>query len=147
MLIALLFSPSHSQPQRQSLPIFKYRDHILSVLDSSQIFVLSGETGCGKSTQVPAYLLEHCLSKGEPCKIYVTEPRRISAISLAERVSAEMGEPKGAVGGNESLVGYAIRLESNVGRNAKLVYATTGIVLRMLEGTAFNEITVSYIPL
>lgn len=54
-----------------------------------------------------------------------------------------MGEAKGAVGGNDSFVGYAIRLESNVGRNAKLVYATTGIVLRMLEGNAFNEITVS----
>lgn len=97
----------------------------------------------GKSTQVPAYVLEHCLSRGQPCKVYVTEPRRISAISLAERVSSELGEPAGAVGGNDSLVGYAIRLESNVGRNARLVYATTGIVLRMLEGTAFNDITVS----
>ncbi|KDN44394.1 P-loop containing nucleoside triphosphate hydrolase protein [Tilletiaria anomala UBC 951] len=126
---------------RKQLPIYSFRDHILEVLENSQVFVLSGETGCGKSTQVPAYILEHCLGRGLPCKVYCTEPRRISAISLAERVSAEFGEAKNAVGSDDSLVGYSIRLESNVGRNAKLIYATTGIVLRMLEGEAFNEIT------
>ncbi|KAJ1030115.1 hypothetical protein NDA16_000815 [Ustilago loliicola] len=128
-------------PGRQSLPIANHRQEILDLIENNQIFVLSGETGCGKSTQVPAYILEHCMSQGRNCKIYVTEPRRISAISLAERVSEELGEPRKSVGSNDSLVGYAIRLESNVGKNARLVYATTGIVLRMLEGTAFNEIT------
>ncbi|EPQ28968.1 uncharacterized protein PFL1_03258 [Pseudozyma flocculosa PF-1] len=128
-------------PGRQGLPIAKYRQEILDIVESSQIFVLSGETGCGKSTQVPAYILEDCMAKGRNCKIYVTEPRRISAISLAERVSEELGEPRGSVGTGDSLVGYAIRLESHVGRNARLVYATTGIVLRMLEGTAFDDIT------
>lgn len=128
-------------PQRQSLPIFKYRDHILDVMNNNQVFVLSGETGCGKSTQVPAYILEHCMAAGKPCKIYCTEPRRISAISLAERVSQELGEPKGAVGGDNSLVGYAIRLDSHIGRDARLVYATSGILLRMLEGTSVNEVT------
>ncbi|CAO1617715.1 unnamed protein product [Sympodiomycopsis kandeliae] len=128
-------------PQRQSLPIFKYREHIIDVLENNQVFVLSGETGCGKSTQVPAYILEHCMAAGKPCKIYCTEPRRISAISLAERVSQELGEPKGAVGGDDSLVGYAIRLDSHIGREARLVYATSGILLRMLEGTSVNEVT------
>ncbi|SNX81910.1 probable DNA/RNA helicase (DEAD/H box family II) [Melanopsichium pennsylvanicum] len=128
-------------PGRQGLPIANHRQEILDLVEDNQIFVLSGETGCGKSTQVPAYILEHCMSQGRNCKIYVTEPRRISAISLAERVSEELGEPRKSVGSNDSLVGYAIRLESNVGKNARLVYATTGIVLRMLEGTAFNEIT------
>ncbi|CAD6887094.1 unnamed protein product [Tilletia caries] len=139
----LVNTPSYQKMliQRKTLPISAYREHILEIVDNSSIFVLSGETGCGKSTQVPAFVLEHCLSRGQPCKIYVTEPRRISAISLAERVSAEMGEPAGAVGSDGSMVGYAIRLESQVGRRARLVYATTGIVLRMLEGNAFNEIT------
>lgn len=131
----------HMLPQRQSLPIYQYRDHILDVLDSSQMFVLSAETGAGKSTQVPAYILEHCLSQGKPCKIYCTEPRRISAISLAERVSQELGERKGQVGTDDSLVGYAIRLDSHIGREAKLVYATSGILLRMLEGTSVNDVT------
>lgn len=90
----------------------------------------------GKSTQVPSFILEHELSRGKPCKIYCTEPRRISAISLARRVSEELGERKNELGTSRSLVGYAIRLESNTSRETRLVYATTGIVMRMLEGSS-----------
>ena len=105
----------------------------------------------GKSTQLPAYILEDHLSKGKHCKIYCTEPRRISAISLAQRVSLELGDPPGSVGTFSSLVGYSIRLESNTTRNTRLAFVTNGIALRMLErgsgsggnGTAFDEITVS----
>ena len=82
---------------------------------------------------VPAYILEHELSSGRSCKIYCTDPRRISAISLARRVSEELGERKGDVGTSRSLVGYAIRLESRMNSHTRLVYATTGIVMRMLE--------------
>lgn len=105
----------------------------------------------GKSTQVPSFILEDQLSRGNHCKIYCTEPRRISAISLAQRVSRELGEPPGACGTMNSLVGYSIRLESNTSRNTRLAFVTNGIALRMLEGgsgqngmgTAFDEITVS----
>jgi ATP-dependent RNA helicase DHX29 len=77
-----------------------------------------------------------------PCKIYCTEPRRISAISLARRVSEELGERKNDLGTSRSLVGYAIRLESNTTKETRLVYATTGIVMRMLEGSNdLGEIT------
>ena len=89
----------------------------------------------GKSTQVPSFILEDQLSRGKPCKIYCTEPRRISAISLARRVSEELGERKNDLGTSRSLVGYAIRLESNTSKETRLVYATTGIVMRMLEGS------------
>lgn len=144
---------------------------------SSLAVKLGGESDCvlidigsnslhsGKSTQVPSFILEDQLSKGKPCKIYCTEPRRISAISLAQResregslqlsakltigVSRELGEPPNAVGTLSSLVGYAIRLESNITRNTRLAYVTNGIALRMLEGgtgqgngTAFDELTV-----
>lgn len=134
---------------RKQLPIAKYKDEILSILDRSQILVLSGETGCGKSTQVPAFILEDQLARGLPCKIYCTEPRRISAVSLAQRVSRELGDSAGAVGTSSSLVGYSIRLESNTTRNTRLAFVTNGIALRMLEGgtgpngqgTAFDEIT------
>lgn len=79
----------------------------------------------GKSTQLPAFILEHELSQGRAVKIFCTEPRRISAISLAQRVSQELGEPTGAVGQMGSLVGYNIRLESKISPTTRLVYATT----------------------
>lgn len=91
---------------------------------------------------MPSFILEHELRKGRPVKVYCTEPRRISAISLAQRVSQELGEAKGAVGTKSSLVGYNIRLEAKVSSSTRLIYATTGIVLRMLEGDrAFDEVT------
>lgn len=135
--------------QRNTLPIAAYRDTIISTLEDSQVIVLSGETGCGKSTQVPAFIVEHYLSQGQHCRVYCTEPRRISAISLAQRVSRELGDAPNAVGTSNSLVGYSIRLESNISRNTRLAYVTNGIALRMLEGgsgsggqgTAFDEIT------
>lgn len=118
---------------RVNLPIWEFKDELLHAIEEHQIIIVCGETGCGKSTQVPSYIMEHELSGGRPCKVYCTEPRRISAISLARRVSEELGERKGDVGTFRSLVGYAIRLESQVTAQTRLVYATTGIVMRMLE--------------
>ena len=127
---------------RMALPIWNYRDELLAAIESHQVIIICGETGCGKSTQVPSFLLEHELSNGRPCKIYCTEPRRISAISLARRVSEELGERRSDVGTTRSLVGYAIRLESHITPLTRLVYATTGIVMRMLEGSEdLSEIT------
>jgi ATP-dependent RNA helicase DHX29 len=148
---ARLNSPAYQEMllQRNQLPIAQHRHSIIECLETSQVIVLSGETGCGKSTQVPAFILEDHLSQGKHCRIYCTEPRRISAISLAQRVSKELGDSPGALGTMQSLVGYAIRLESNTSRNTRLTYVTNGIALRMLEGgtghngqgTAFDEIT------
>ena len=120
---------------RMNLPIWYFKHELLNTIMRSQIVIICGETGCGKSTQVPAFILEHELSSGRHCKVYCTEPRRISAISLARRVSEELGERKGDVGTFRSLVGFAIRLESNFTLQTRLVYATTGIVMRMLEGS------------
>ncbi len=157
------------QSQRNKLPIARSRDKILQTLETSQVLVLSGETGwsvlsensdismtglfdSGKSTQVPAFILEDHLSRRKACKVYCAEPRRISAISLAQRVSQELGEPPGAVGTPASLVGYSIRLENNISRNTRLAYITYGIAIRMLEagkqgesGITFDEITVGRI--
>jgi len=125
----------HMLVSRSSLPIFGFRDAALATIDRHQVTIICGETGCGKSTQLPAFLLENELSNGRPCKIYCTEPRRISAISLAQRVSEELGEFKNDLGTSRSLVGYAIRLESNTSAQTRLIYATVGIVLRMLESS------------
>ncbi|KAH6613601.1 P-loop containing nucleoside triphosphate hydrolase protein [Chaetomium sp. MPI-SDFR-AT-0129] len=125
----------HMLQSRIQLPMWQFRQQVVDVVEREQVVIICGETGCGKSTQVPSFLLEHQLLQGKSCKIYCTEPRRISAISLARRVSEELGEGKGDLGTNRSLVGYSIRLESNTARETRLVYATTGIVMRMLEGS------------
>lgn len=127
---------------RMQLPMWQFRQQVVDTVEQEQVVIICGETGCGKSTQVPSFLLEHQLSQGKPCKIYCTEPRRISAISLARRVSEELGEGKGDIGSPRSLVGYSIRLEANTSKETRLVYATTGIVMRMLEGSnELKEIT------
>lgn len=118
---------------RRSLPIASYRNALLAAIQNNQVTILCGETGCGKSTQLPTFILENELSQSNNCKIYVTEPRRISAISLANRVSAELGESGRAITKGESLLGFSIRLDSQVSERSRLIYATTGIVLRMLE--------------
>ncbi|CAN9374166.1 unnamed protein product [Alternaria alternata] len=127
---------------RMNLPVFNFRDSILSTIDKNQVTIICGETGCGKSTQIPAFVLEHELSQGRSCKVYCTEPRRISAISLAQRVSEELGEGPKDLGSMRSLVGYAIRLESKTSSQTRLIYATVGVVLRMLESSGgLQEVT------
>nr|KMM65618.1 ATP-dependent RNA helicase A [Coccidioides posadasii RMSCC 3488] len=127
---------------RTNLPIWPFKEQIIEMISANQTLIICSETGSGKSTQIPSFILENELTAGRHCKIYVTEPRRISAISLAKRVSAELGEGRDAVGTARSLVGYAIRLESKVVASSRLIYATTGVVIRMLERPHdFNDIT------
>lgn len=70
---------------KQNLPIFKEKDNIISSVNQNVVTVIIGDTGCGKSTQVPQYLI----SAGWD-HIVCTQPRRLSTISLSERVSKEM---------------------------------------------------------
>ncbi|KAL6845214.1 hypothetical protein ACP4OV_024709 [Aristida adscensionis] len=113
---------------RSKLPISSFKDVIASTLENHQVVLISGETGCGKTTQVPQYILDYMWDRGESCKIICTQPRRISAISVAERISAERGE---AVG---DTVGYKIRLESKGGKNSSIMFCTNGVLLRLLIG-------------
>lgn len=113
----------HMMQGRMNLPIWSFKEEILHTLDTHRALIICSETGSGKSTQIPSFILEHEMQQGRPCKIYVTEPRRISAISLARRVSEEMGESKTDVGTARSLVGFAVRLESKVSQATRLVFA------------------------
>ncbi|KAL0740756.1 hypothetical protein Bca4012_082269 [Brassica carinata] len=114
---------------RSRLPITSFRDAITSAVESNQVILISGETGCGKTTQVPQYLLDHMWSsKRESCKIVCTQPRRISAMSVSERISCERGE---SIGDN---IGYKVRLQSKGGRHSSVVFCTNGILLRVLVG-------------
>ncbi|KAG5229826.1 ATP-dependent RNA helicase [Salix suchowensis] len=113
---------------RRSLPAYKEKDLLLKAISENQVIVVSGETGCGKTTQLPQYILEYEIeaARGAACSIICTQPRRISAMSVSERVAAERGEKLG-----ES-VGYKVRLEGMRGRDTRLLFCTTGILLRRL---------------
>ena len=124
---------------RQQLPIHQHRDEILDTVFSHPVSIISAETGSGKSTQCGSYILEQELSSGRDCRILVTQPRRISAITLARRVSQELGEASNAVGTIRSLVGYSIRLDSKTSAATRLTFATTGVLLRMLESSPMLE--------
>ncbi|KAJ3053929.1 ATP-dependent RNA helicase dhx29, partial [Rhizophlyctis rosea] len=119
--------------QRKSLPVYAMRDNILDTVFSHQVVIISGETGSGKSTQIPQFILENAIASSArtDCNIICTQPRRISAVSIATRVAEEMGDRH--VGGDGDLVGYAVRLESKISRTTRLTYCTTGVLLRRLE--------------
>ncbi|OQU99639.1 hypothetical protein CLAIMM_05247 isoform 1 [Cladophialophora immunda] len=118
---------------RQELPVHQYKDRILSCIAEHAVSVICAETGAGKSSGIPVLLLEQEFCASRDYRILVTQPRRISAITLARRVSQELGENRNDIGTNRSLVGYAIRLESKTSSTTRITYATTGVLLRMLE--------------
>lgn len=75
------------------LPVDAHRQQLVSAVQSSRVVVIAGETGCGKTTRIPRFLLEEWVrgGKGAECNVLVTQPRRISAVSVAHRVAQEVG--------------------------------------------------------
>jgi HrpA-like RNA helicase len=116
--------------QRQSLPAWAMQEAIIQSVDSYQVTIISGETGSGKSTQSVQFVLDDLLKRdlGDVANIVCTQPRRISALGLADRVSDERCSSVG------DEVGYIIRGDSKVksGRT-KITFMTTGVLLRRLQ--------------
>ncbi|CAJ1440296.1 unnamed protein product [Effrenium voratum] len=117
------------QKTRESLPAYTQRDVIQAAVLDAQVVVIEGDTGCGKSTQVPQFIFEDWLAKGQggAASIIMTQPRRISAIGVADRIANEMNTGLG------DLVGYSIRMESKRSARTKILVCTTGVLLRRLE--------------
>ncbi|XP_015268330.1 PREDICTED: putative pre-mRNA-splicing factor ATP-dependent RNA helicase DHX16 [Gekko japonicus] len=111
------------QEVRHSLPIFPYRADLLAAIGEHQVLIIEGETGSGKTTQIPQYLFEEGYTE-KGMKIGCTQPRRVAAMSVAARVSQEMGVKLG----NE--VGYSIRFEDCTSERTVLKYMTDGMLLR-----------------
>lgn len=120
--------------QRASLPICAIRTSLADELQAHDALVVCGETGCGKTTQVPQFVLDDATLRGEECSVIVTQPRRVAAISIAERVASERLEMRPGAPG--ALVGYQVRQEAALTSATRLLFCTTGILLRRLHGDA-----------
>uniref|UniRef100_A0A9J7Y4J3 DEAH (Asp-Glu-Ala-His) box polypeptide 34 n=2 Tax=Cyprinus carpio TaxID=7962 RepID=A0A9J7Y4J3_CYPCA len=116
---------SKLRKEQKSLPIFQYRARIVELVRTHPVVVVAGDTGCGKSTQVPQYLLASGFTH-----IACTQPRRIACISLAKRVSFESLNQYG------SKVGYQIRFEASRTTATKLLFLTEGLLLRQIQRDA-----------
>ncbi|KAI1260499.1 P-loop containing nucleoside triphosphate hydrolase protein [Xylariaceae sp. FL1019] len=115
--------------QRQKLPAWQVRDQVVDTVLQNQVTIIAGETGSGKSTQSVQFILDDLYSKGlgNATSIVCTQPRRISALGLADRVSEERCSQVGRE------VGYTIRGENKTGPHTKITFVTTGVLLRRLQ--------------
>lgn len=104
-----------------NLPVIKKINLIKELLINNQIIIIEGNTGCGKSTQIPKYLLNYYN------KIIVSQPRKIAAISLAERISNECK----TIIGEE--IGYQVRFQTNKNKETRLLFITDGMLLTKME--------------
>lgn len=109
--------------QRHKLPVFEFKYDLQKLVKENQVIVIEGETGSGKTTQIPQFLLPLLAKKGESA-IACTQPRRVAAMSIAKRVSEELDVEMG----NE--VGYTIRFEDCTNENTILKFMTDGMLLR-----------------
>ena len=110
-----------SEKQIINLPIYKSEDDFIAQFKANTITVLTGETGSGKTTQVPKILLKHNLIK-DGTMIVITQPRRVAALSIAHRVSDELNSKIGDV------VGYSVRFAEKTSKNTNMLSANAALI-------------------
>ncbi|GJC92294.1 helicase associated domain-containing protein [Colletotrichum higginsianum] len=126
---------------RQKLPIWAHREDIRTRMAEKDVLLLVGETGSGKSTQVPQFLVREPWCRRQVVNIdgreasvggmiAVTQPRRVAATTLAHRVSREAGTPLGE--SHEGMVGYSVRFDHQVPKGTKIKFLTEGMLLQEL---------------
>ncbi|KAL1241310.1 putative pre-mRNA-splicing factor ATP-dependent RNA helicase [Trichinella spiralis] len=108
---------------RRSLPVYPFREDLLKAIEDHQVLIIEGETGSGKTTQIPQYLYEAGYCK-DGKKVACTQPRRVAAMSVAARVATEMNVKLGLQ------VGYSIRFEDCTSEKTVIKYMTDGMLLR-----------------
>ena len=112
---------------KESLPVFPFREALIEAVKEHQVLIIEGETGSGKTTQIPQYLHEGGFTE-DGKKIGCTQPRRVAAMSVAARVAEEMGVKLG------NQVGYSIRFEDCTSEKTIIKYMTDGMLLREFLG-------------
>lgn len=115
---------------RETLPVALMRKQIMELINDNPVVIIRGNTGCGKTTQIAQFILDDYITSGQGawCNIAVTQPRRISAVSVSERIAAERNEPIG------QSCGYSVRFESVLPRPfGSILFCTIGVLLRKLE--------------
>ncbi|XP_078148699.1 RNA helicase family protein [Carex rostrata] len=123
--------PPEIEEKRRDLPIIMMEQEIMEAINENSVVILCGETGCGKTTQVPQFLYEagfgssnHLDKRG---MIGVTQPRRVAVLSTARRVSVELGLHLGRE------VGFQVRHDRMIGKDSSIKFMTDGILLRELQ--------------
>ncbi|KAG1689551.1 Pre-mRNA-splicing factor ATP-dependent RNA helicase DHX15 [Nymphon striatum] len=114
---------------RKKLPVWEDKDKFMEMLGKNKIMIVHGETGSGKTTQIPQWCIEYC-NLMEKKLVACIQPRRISAVNLADRVSKEMDVRLGKT------VGYSIRFENVTSSDTKLKFVTDGVLLREIIGNS-----------
>lgn len=109
--------------KRKALPVYSFKEELIDKVKNHQIVVVEGETGSGKTTQIPQFLLPMLAVPGKRC-VACTQPRRVAAMSIAKRVSEEMDVVMG------EQVGYTIRFEDCTTSDTILKFMTDGMLLR-----------------
>ncbi|KAH7100130.1 P-loop containing nucleoside triphosphate hydrolase protein [Auriculariales sp. MPI-PUGE-AT-0066] len=111
---------------RKTLPAYGMKGDVVHAVRRNRVLVVVGNTGCGKTTQLPQYILDDMISAGEgsAANIIITQPRRVAALAVAARVGVERAE--------DGSVGYAVRGDSKMSKRTKLLFCTTGVALRRL---------------
>jgi pre-mRNA-splicing factor ATP-dependent RNA helicase DHX15/PRP43 len=109
--------------KRKALPVYDFKEDLIRKVKENQVIIVEGETGSGKTTQIPQFLLKMLAQPGSK-SIACTQPRRVAAMSIAKRVSEEMDVELG------QQVGYTIRFEDMTSKNTILKFMTDGMLLR-----------------
>lgn len=120
-----LYSPEYYRilETRKKLPVYEYKEEIINIVRENNVCIIEGNTGSGKTTQIPQFLLESGILSPKQCMI-CSQPRRVAAINVATRVSQEMDCILGGI------VGYNVRFDNNTNEKTRLIYMTDGLLLR-----------------
>ncbi|KAG0708857.1 P-loop containing nucleoside triphosphate hydrolase protein [Suillus ampliporus] len=116
---------------RAALPIYTRSEELVSHIRENDVTICMAATGSGKTTQIPQLLLDDHIDRGEGarCNLICTQPRRLAALSVADRVAKERGEVVG-----EGSIGYSIRFESKLPEeHGSVTFCTTGVLLKKLQ--------------